>query len=311
VPSSNEQGRLAAVPYWKVLAPANLLLLFTSAPAISAELKSETLSAWDAYVAEANSKMAERARSQNQFLWVNQDPERNRRARAGEIVTAPVGEHVPRRVPSGLIHHWIGAAFIPNVAIADVFSVTRNYDRYDEVYTPSVLNAKQVSQSGGEDHFSLLLRNKSVLSKTALDAECRSSYKQLDEKRWLTTTATIRVQEIRDYGQPGEQKLGPDQGTGYIWRLYSASRLEERDGGVYIEVEAIALSRDIPGGLHWLIDPIVRRVSRSSLQTSLQQTGDAVRSTAAAANRPGNPTPQRTPVSGSPFSAAPPRTAHW
>ena len=52
---------------------------------------------------------------------------------------------------------------------------------------------------------------------------------------------------------------------------------------MYVEVEAIALSRDIPVSLRWLVDPIVRRISRSSLVTSLQQTGDAVRSGARAA----------------------------
>ena len=63
-----------------------------------------------------------------------------------------------------------------------------------------------------------------------------------------------------------------NEGKGLIWRLYSAPRFEERDGGVYIELEALALSRDIPAGLHWMIEPIVRRVSRSSLATALQQT---------------------------------------
>jgi hypothetical protein len=33
---------------------------------------------------------------------------------------------------------------------------------------------------------------------------------------------------------------------GLIWRLYSVVRLEERDGGGYMDVEVVALSRDIP-----------------------------------------------------------------
>ena len=72
--------------------------------------------------------------------------------------------------------------------------------------------------------------------------------------------------------------LPQDHGTGIIWRLNSIARYQERDGGVYVELEAIALSRDIPGGLRWLVEPIVRRVSRSSLVVSLQETADAVRS---------------------------------
>ncbi len=52
-------------------------------------------------------------------------------------------------------------------------------------------------------------------------------------------------------------------------------RFEERDGGVYVEVEAIALSRDIPAAVRWMVDPIVKRVSRSSVATSLKQTQEA------------------------------------
>jgi hypothetical protein len=38
----------------------------------------------------------------------------------------------------------------------------------------------------------------------------------------------------------------------------------------------MALSRDIPGALRWLVDPIVRRVSKGAMVTSLRQTLDAV-----------------------------------
>ena len=85
------------------------------------------------------------------------------------------------------------------------------------------------------------------------------------------------IQEVADYGAAAEYLLSEDHGKGIIWRLYSFARYEERDGGVYIELEAIALSRDVPATLRWVVDPIVRRVSRSSLATSLHQTADAVR----------------------------------
>ncbi len=107
--------------------------------------------------------------------------------------------------------------------------------------------------------------------------------------RWYSTAHSTRVQEIRHYGRPDEQELPPNQGTGYIWRLYSLARFEERDGGVYIELEAIALSRDIPIALRWVADPIVRRVSRNTLLISLQQMEEAVRSTAETAKRTPKP----------------------
>jgi hypothetical protein len=63
---------------------------------------------------------------------------------------------------------------------------------------------------------------------------------------------------------------------GLIWRLSSITRLEERDGGVYAELEAVALSRDIPAAFRILVTPIVRRVSRDSMETSLHQTKRAL-----------------------------------
>jgi hypothetical protein len=87
---------------------------------------------------------------------------------------------------------------------------------------------------------------------------------------------TTRIQEIENYGEPGQHALSEGEGNGFIWRIFSITRFEERDGGVYIELEVIALSRDIPISLRWIVEPIVRRVSITSLTTSLQQTGSAV-----------------------------------
>ena len=39
------------------------------------------------------------------------------------------------------------------------------------------------------------------------------------------------------------------------------------------------MSRDIPIAVRWLVNPIVRRVSRNSMLISLQQTKEAVRLT--------------------------------
>ena len=123
------------------------------------------------------------------------------------------------------------------------------------------------------------LVNKDVVAGTALDMEYETCYFKIDDRRWYSTTHTTRVQEIRHYGRPDEQELPADHGSGFIWRLYRVVRFDERDGGTYVEVEAIALSRDVPAALHWVVNPIVRRVSRNSMLVSLQQMKEAVRLT--------------------------------
>jgi len=200
----------------------------------------------------------------------------------------PATPHVPLKVPFGLIHDWIGAAFIPEVTIPDVFRAVRDYDSYKEVYHPTVVDSKPIAKTGLEDRFSLLVTNHSVVGRMALNGEYESRYVRVDDRHWYSITNCTRIHEIADYGGPSEHTLPENQGSGLIWRLYSIARFEERDGGVYVEVEAVALSRDIPFALHWLIDPIVRRISRSSLVTSLQQTEQAVRWGPAVARQPGN-----------------------
>jgi hypothetical protein len=243
----------------------------------AAELKREALQSWDGYVQAATSQMRDRALS-GTFLWVDEDPDRLKQVRAGKILVSPLGPHVPKPIPSGLIHDWIGAAYFPNTLLSEVLAVVRDYDRYQEYYKPSVVESKSLTESGGDDRFSMVLVNKEVVAKMALDGEYQACYQRLAEDRWYGIAYTTRIQEIREYGHSGANKLPPDQGSGYIWRLYSIARFEQRDGGMYVEIEAMALSRDIPAGFRWIADPLVRRLSKNSLLTSLRQMQDAVRS---------------------------------
>ena len=264
----------------KILALTTLSILALSPELRAAELAPETLKAWEEYIHAENSHVAGRPAS-TPFLWVDQSPDVQHRVHDGEILISPVGKNVPKSVPHGLIHHWIGAVFLPDVRLQDVFSVVRDYGHYKDYYAPNVLHSSPLRESSEGNRFSMTMLNKALFSKTALDAEFNESYVQLSDKRWYGVVSSAHVQQVNNYGQPDERKLPPDEGGGYIWRLYSLSRFEERDGGVYVELEAIALSRDIPVSLHWLVNPIVRRVSKDSLQVSLEKTQEAVRSTMA------------------------------
>jgi hypothetical protein len=247
------------------------------APSLShgAELRRDTLAYWNEYLDAARPQMA----SQTPFLWVDQLPQRLQRVRAGEILVSSVGQQNPKPVPSGLIHDWIGAAFISDARIEDVLSAVRDYGNYKVYYKPTVVDSRLLGSDGPCEKYSMRVVNKEVVAQTALDMEYETCYFKTDERRWYSITHTTRMQEIWHYGQANEQELPPNQGSGYIWGLYSIARFEQRDGGTYVEVEAIALSRDIPIAVRWLVNPIVRRLSRNSMLLSLQQTKEAVRLT--------------------------------
>ncbi len=257
-----------------VLAAA--LLWSGSASVTAADLKPETVRQWDQYVKAVDARNQKHLAPGATFLSSDEIPEQIARLRAGEIVVAPVGKHIPAKVSSGLIHDWVGAAFIPNTTLSKVLPVVRNYDRYKDYYQPNVIESKAIATSDTGDRFSMVILNRSVLSRTALDSDYRCSYVRVDEHRWYSISDTTRIREIADYDTASQRVLPENQGTGLIWRMHSITRFEERDGGVYIELEAVALSRDIPAALRWFVDPVVRRVSRSSLATSLRQTENAI-----------------------------------
>jgi len=53
-------------------------------------------------------------------------------------------------------------------------------------------------------------------------------------------------------------------------------RVEEKDGGVYLQNQVVSLSRDVPVGLDWLIEPFVRGIPKESLEFTLGSARRAV-----------------------------------
>ncbi len=203
-------------------------------------------------------------------------PSAQRESATGRSWSRPWAAKRPKRVPSGLIHDWIGAAFLPNATLKETLATVRDYRRYKDFYQPLIVDSRPLGRDGGGYRFSIVMVNRTLFSKTALHSECGDSYYQVDARRWYSVGHSNSVREIENYGQAAERELPPDEGSGYVWRLFSLSRFEERDGGVYVEREVIALSRDISIALRWLVEPVVNRLSRNSLSNSLLQTRHAV-----------------------------------
>ena len=255
-----------------------LILLAASAPGLSTaiELQPNTLRAWDEYVRNADSGMNLRINGQRPFLWTDETPGRGSRLQRGEILVAPVTGRGTHSVANGLIHDWVGAAFIPNATIGSLLTVIHDYDRYKEIYKPVVAESQMLACTATEQRFSMVWRRRVLLINAAMEGQYQSHDFVVDGRRGYSIVTTTQVQEIESDGRSGERLLPPGQGNGFIWRMHSIARYEERDGGTYLELEAIALTRDIPFSLRWLVTPVVNHLSIGSLTTSLSQTRDAV-----------------------------------
>jgi hypothetical protein len=242
----------------------------------AATLKPDSVHAWDRYFAAAQQNLSKHTQENATFLWVDESAERLARVRRGETVVAETYSGGNKHAPNALIHDWTGAAFIPGARIEDVISVIRNYDHYKEYYSPSVIRSKSLERAPFSDRFSVVIMNQALVVKTAIETDCQATFHQVNDKRWFAVSEATQIQEVDDFGHPDEHRLPVGQGGGFIWRLATFTRFQEHDGGVYLEVEALALSRDVPVSLRFVVDPIVRRVSRNSLSESLRQTERAV-----------------------------------
>jgi hypothetical protein len=258
---------------WRFAIAALLFAL----PATAANLKTETVAAWNDYLNTAQANLQQRMTPGGCFLWAFEDPDRAAKVHSGEIIAAPAPGPNPKNVAGGLIHHWVGAIFLPGLRIERVAEVTRDYDRYKEYYQPAVIQSASVARGDANDRFSMQLMNRAFFVKSALDTDYQATYVHLGGNRMYSISRATRVQEIEHLGEPGEYRLPEGEGRGYVWKLFSIARLEQRDGGVYFELEAIALSREIPPAARLFVDPIVRRVSRNSMLISLRQTREALR----------------------------------
>jgi hypothetical protein len=248
----------------------------TAARANAAELQRATADAWQEYVRGAGARMQARLEGKKPFLWMDEATDRALRVQRGEIVVAPLAGRGIQPAPNGLIHHWIGAVFIPNATIESFLCVVHDYDRYKDIYKPVVIDSRSLDGNQAEQEFSMVWQRHVLFVNAAMQGQYHARDVLVNSHRGYTIVDATTLQQIEEYGRPGEHLLPPDTGGGFIWRIYSISRYEERDGGVYLEVEGMVLSRDIPGSLRWLVNPVVNHLSVNSLTTTLRQTRDAV-----------------------------------
>jgi hypothetical protein len=255
------------------------------------QLKPRTLQAFESYIAEAEKGMEASLHGRGSFLWSDGSAERSHQVRQGQIVAQLWAGDGAVKVPNGLIHDWIAAGFVPDATVEQALALVQNYDNHKNIYKPEVLDSKLISHDGNDYRIFLRLLKKKVIT-VVLDTDHDVNYSSLDDKRWSCRSYTTRIAEVEDAGTPKEKVLEPDTGYGFLWRLYSYWRFEEKKAGagtpgerrvaahgadgVYIECRAISLTRDIPLGLGWIIEPIIRKLPQESLIHTLEATRNAL-----------------------------------
>jgi hypothetical protein len=247
--------------------------LLSGEPSVAgAELKPKTLEAFDAYMRAAEARLQKQGR--DGVLWTDGDQSRKAQIKQGRTLAEPWSGKAEIEVPDGLIHDWVGAVFIPGAKVDDVIRQVQDYGNHKNIYKPEVVDSKLLNRNGDEFKIFLRLLKKKVLT-VVLNTNHDVRYYKVDHSRWYSASYATRIAEVEKPGEPGEKELPPGKDHGFLWRLNSFWRFQERDGGVYVECEAISLTRDVPTGLGWLINPIIRSLPKDSLVNTLTATKQA------------------------------------
>jgi hypothetical protein len=263
-----------------------MALLFLSAltgtSAGAAQLKPETDAAFQHYVSVTEAQMDDDVRL-NRFLVIDRLPDFQRKQaydqlQQGEVYIEELhtreNQH-PIHIPSGLIHHWVGVIFVPNSTASQVEAVLHDYDDEAEIYKPDIRKAKLIEQNGDDSKIYLQFYSRTIVT-VVLNAYFTVVEKQLGAKRIQSVSRSTRVAEVANWDGPDEHER-PDGGDhGYMWRLNSYWRIEEKDGGAYVENESITLTRTVPPLLEWLIGPLTKSIPHDVLVHTLTNTRKAV-----------------------------------
>lgn len=248
-----------------------------------AELRADTLSAFDRYVRLTEERnQAELARGSG-LLWVDSlaDAQRKEAYAAlarGEVeirqlTTLDNGKAIA--CPSGMIHHWVAAVFVPKAKLADVLAVLEDYDHQSTYYAPDVERSKIESRDG--DHFRVFLRfRRHKVITVVLNTEHDIQYVRDAPGREHSRSSAVRIAEVENAGKSDEREKPAGDDGGFLWRMETWWRMEEGDGGVYVQSEVASLTRDIPMGLGWMIGPFVTGIPKETLAFTLEATRKAV-----------------------------------
>lgn len=251
-----------------------LVALFLGGPhVLLGEPSAAATAAFNAY-SQALEARLERQHGSAQGFLAGTDVEA--RARRGELVIEELTPPGSDNIACGMLHHWRGTAFVSGARAADFERLLRDFDGYPRTFAPQVLRAGVRSSDGDHLQTTMRVRQKHVIT-VVLDTDYDVHFGQLDAADGYSVSRSTRITEIEGAGTHNERALPSSEEHGFLWRLNSYWSYEERDGGLYLQIEAVSLTRAVPAGLGWAIGPFVKSIPRESLEFTLQSACAALR----------------------------------
>lgn len=227
---------------------------------------------FNSYVAAIEQRLAHQHRAHETFL-ANADWARLQRGEPVIERLTPTGIDAP----GAMMHDWRGTAFVPGAKAADFERLMQDFAAYPRVFAPQVIRARVLTHADA-DHLQaeMRLKQKHVIT-VVMDTTYDIGYGRLDAQHGYSVSRSTKITEVADAGTANEHALSEAEAHGFLWRLNSYWSYEERDGGLYVQIESVSLTRSIPTGLGWMIGPFVESVPRESLEFTLGAVCRALR----------------------------------
>ncbi len=257
-----------ALPFSSVL--CGVLILLAASRRLPAQASPAAVAGFDAEVAAVEARLTRQREMAHPVPGVPW-PES---LRGGRVVVERLS---PQEQPAGaLVHHWRASAFMPGASAVGFERLLRDFRAYPQHFAPEVLDARVVSGSGDRLEAWMRVRQKHVLT-VVLDATYDVSFGRVDAQDGYSASRSTRIYEMKEEPDGQWRASSTAEEHGFLWRLNSYWTYEERDGGLYLQVESVSLSRAVPAGLGWALRPYVESVPRESLEFTLRSAMEALR----------------------------------
>ena len=251
------------------------VFLVSTEISLAAELKRETIDAFEGYIASTETQMEPRLRGDH-FLWPDESPQLRDQLLRGSIIVRPSQGNGIVAIKSGLIEDWMGVVFIPGANLKAVLSTVQDYDHHREIYKPDIADAKIQTHVGNDFLVYMRLVKAKFFLSDVLNSEHEIQFVPLDSTRVYSRSRSKRIAEVSEPGKPGEHELPVGQDRGLLWRMYGYWFFEEKDGGVYVSCQSVTLTRDIPFVMAKLLSPIIHELPAEQVRNALEKTRKAV-----------------------------------
>ncbi len=236
-------------------------LLLLRAPHLFAQPSLTAVSTFNTYTHTVELRLAQHHRSADNFLALPGDPATRAQIRSGQLLLEQL---TTPTTPDTLLHHWRATTFVPNATPADFERLLQNFSAYPQNFAPQIVSSTILSRTPADTLLRLRTRQHHVVT-VILDTTCNVTFAALDPDHGYSISRSTRIDQI-----------SPSGDDGFLYRLNTYWSYEQRDGGLYLQIESLSLTRSIPHGLAWAVRPYVESIPRESLVFTLNSARNAL-----------------------------------